>query len=154
MSGAGRRGCCSGGAAPISSCFNKVKGCVGMEYGWYVLLALALLWLALRHRPVSGLQAMDAETLREKIRRREGLKIVDVREPEEFAAGHIPGAVNLPLGRIRFTANKELSPEDEIVLVCRSGRRSVTAARILKKMGYRKLYNLTGGMLMWDRFGR
>ncbi|OJF16592.1 MAG: hypothetical protein A6D91_11315 [Bacillaceae bacterium G1] len=100
------------------------------------------------------MQAMDAETLREKIRRREGLKIVDVREPEEFAAGHIPGAVNLPLGRIRFTANKELSPEDEIVLVCRSGRRSVTAARILKKMGYRKLYNLTGGMVMWERFGR
>lgn len=121
-----------------------------MDFWWYVLLALALLWFVNRVRPVSGLQSVDATTLREKMNERGGLKIVDVREPEEFAAGHIPGALNLPLGRIRYTAKQALTPEDEIVLVCRSGRRSVQAARLLRKMGYKKLYNLAGGMLMWE----
>ncbi|MFO7263782.1 MAG: hypothetical protein A6D91_03800 [Bacillaceae bacterium G1] len=125
-----------------------------MDFWWYILLALAVLWLVLRYRPVSGLQQIDARTLREKMQRREKLKIVDVREPVEFQAGHIPGAVNLPLGRLPYVAKKELHPEEEIVLVCRSGRRSMVAARRLRKMGYTKLYNLTGGMVMWERTQR
>lgn len=100
------------------------------------------------------MQQIDVETLREKMGRHEKLKIVDVREAQEFEAGHIPGALNLPLGRIPYTAKNELSPEEEIVLFCRSGNRSMTAARLLHKMGYKKLYNLTGGMLMWERTGR
>ena len=125
-----------------------------MDFLWYVLVALAVVWAALRFRPVPGLQQLDARSLREKLERREKLKIVDVREPEEFQAGHIPGAVNVPLGRLTFVAKKDLHPEEEIVLVCRSGTRSMMAARRLRKMGYKKLYNLTGGMLMWERHRR
>lgn len=125
-----------------------------MDFWWYVLLALAVVWLMLRYRPFPGLQQIDASTLREKMRRRKKLKIVDVREPYEFQSGHIPGAVNLPLGRLAFVAKNELKPEEEIVLVCRSGNRSMVAARRLHKMGYTKLYNLTGGMLMWERTQR
>ncbi len=122
-----------------------------MDWLQYVLLGLVFLWLFLRLKPVPGLQNINAETLREKMRKREKIKIVDVREPHEFQSGHIKGAVNIPLGRISYVAKKELSPDEEIVLVCRSGNRSKQAARKLSRMGYKKLYNLTGGMMMWNR---
>lgn len=120
-----------------------------MDWLQYVLLGLVVLWLFLRLKPVPGVQNINAETLREKMRKGGKIKIVDVREPYEFQSGHIQGAVNIPLGRIAFVARKELSPDEEIVLVCRSGNRSMQAARKLSRMGYRRLYNLSGGMMMW-----
>lgn len=73
--------------------------------------------------------------------------IIDVREPEEFEAGHIPGAVNIPLGTIHeFDSD---NTEDTIYLVCRSGRRSGVAADTLIEKGYQAV-NVEGGMLDWS----
>ncbi|EGL82347.1 Rhodanese-like protein [Caldalkalibacillus thermarum TA2.A1] len=119
-----------------------------MDWLQYVLIGIVVLWLIQRLRPVPGLKNIQAHTLRKKMNK-DKLKIVDVREPAEFRSGHIHGAINIPLGRIPYVAQKYLSPEDEIVLVCRSGNRSKQAARKLRKMGYRKLNNLVGGMMAW-----
>jgi NADPH-dependent 2,4-dienoyl-CoA reductase/sulfur reductase-like enzyme/rhodanese-related sulfurtransferase len=70
--------------------------------------------------------------------------IVDVREPDEFAAGHVTGAVNLPLSRLR-ERYAELPPEREIWLVCGVGQRAYYATRFLAQHGYRAR-NLSGGV--------
>jgi len=77
-----------------------------------------------------------------------GARLVDVRTPEEFAAGHIPGAVNVPVQSLdgRFG---ELGPKDRpVVLYCQSGMRSGRAARMLRSAGFASVHNL-GGMSRW-----
>ena len=67
---------------------------------------------------------------------------MDVRSPEEFAAGHVPGAINIPHDQIGQRA-AELGPRDtEILLYCRSGRRSAIAADALRVLGYERLWDL------------
>lgn len=74
--------------------------------------------------------------------------VVDVREPREFRQGHIPGAQSLPLTTI-FERPVDLPRNRQIVLVCRSGRRSARAAAILAGQGYADLRVVQGGMLAW-----
>lgn len=78
-----------------------------------------------------------------------GATLVDVRTPEEFAAGHLPGAVNIPVAELpqRFT---ELgSPQKSFVVYCRSGVRSTRAERLLKERGFQDVFNL-GPMSAWE----
>lgn len=75
--------------------------------------------------------------------------VVDVREPREYERGHIPGAVLVPLPEL--LRNGDSLPRDrEIVLVCRSGRRSARAAHHLRRCGYGRVSVLQGGMLNWE----
>ena len=69
--------------------------------------------------------------------------IIDVREPFEFATGHVKGALNIPPSKLMAGAKKlEGVPKDtEIVLYCRSGSRSGVSANILKSMGYTNIIN-------------
>lgn len=74
---------------------------------------------------------------------------VDVREASEYATGHIPNAILLPLGSIRRKAAAVLPDKQAAYIVyCRSGRRSAIAMRELKALGYQNLYDL-GGILDW-----
>ena len=74
---------------------------------------------------------------------------VDVREPDEFAVGHIPGAKLLPLGDV-LTRAEEVMPDKNAqwLIYCRTGRRSADAVRKLESLGYTRLYDL-GGILRW-----
>ena len=76
--------------------------------------------------------------------------ILDVREQDEYDSGHIPGAVLLPVGTINEDTAAEVIPEkDSTVLVyCRSGNRSKTAAAALASLGYTKIYEF-GGINTW-----
>lgn len=76
-------------------------------------------------------------------------KLVDVREEHEYNEGHIPGARLLPLGLLDDNY-MVLDPDETIVLVCRSARRSGEAAAFLAEQGYTNVYNLLGGMLEWS----
>jgi NADPH-dependent 2,4-dienoyl-CoA reductase/sulfur reductase-like enzyme/peroxiredoxin family protein/rhodanese-related sulfurtransferase/TusA-related sulfurtransferase len=71
-------------------------------------------------------------------------QVVDVSEPAEFAAGHVPGSVNVPLGELRSRLG-ELDPDQEVVCVCAVGRRSYNACRILQQHGFKRVRNLSGG---------
>jgi rhodanese-related sulfurtransferase len=76
--------------------------------------------------------------------------ILDVRTPEEFAAGHIPGAINLPNESIGEAQMPELSDKKQLILVyCRSGRRSKQAAEKLVKLGYTNIVEF-GGINDWS----
>ena len=72
--------------------------------------------------------------------------ILDVREPSEFATGHVPGAINVPLGEIRMGRTLPECPDlDKTVLIyCRSGRRSDIGGRIMAASGYRDVRNFLG----------
>ena len=69
---------------------------------------------------------------------------VDVREPDEYAVGHIPGAKLLPLGEVNSRPEKEAT----WLVYCRTGRRSAEAVQKLDALGYSNLYDL-GGILSW-----
>ena len=76
--------------------------------------------------------------------------LLDVREQEEYNSGHIPGAVLLSVGSIREDTTSEVIPgKDSIVLVyCRSGNRSKTAAKALAELGYSRVFEF-GGINTW-----
>lgn len=77
----------------------------------------------------------------------EGAKLVDVRTRAEFAMGHVPGAVNIPLAEIDLAAKKLAKEGKPLVLYCQSGMRSSSAARVLRKAGL--VVHDLGAMSRW-----
>jgi len=86
--------------------------------------------------------------LKARMDRGDSLKIVDVREPNEYQINRIPGSQLIPLGDIprRY---EELNRNDEIVVQCKSGVRSGKAADFLRSVGFTRVLNLKGGILDW-----
>jgi rhodanese-related sulfurtransferase len=89
-----------------------------------------------------------------------GAPVIDVREPAEYAEGHLPGAVNLPRGVLEFQvdghpavatgADQNLSHRRApVILYCRTGGRSALAAEALKRLGFDRPLSLAGGWLRW-----
>jgi hydroxyacylglutathione hydrolase len=76
---------------------------------------------------------------------RPGVVLVDVRTPEEFAGGHVPGAVNILAMDLR-TRYTELDPAAPVIVMCRTGHRSSLASSLLKQQGFRDVYNAAGGI--------
>lgn len=85
--------------------------------------------------------------LREK--RKEDIFLLDVRTPEEYALGSIEGSVNIPLDELREHLD-ELPRDKEIVIYCSIGLRGYVGLRILKGHGFEQVYNLTGGLKLWE----
>jgi rhodanese-related sulfurtransferase len=80
-----------------------------------------------------------------------GAVLVDIREMDEWLAGHAPMAIHIPMGELA-TRSVELNASDPILFICRSGRRSDHAVGALVKAGYHAI-NLTGGMQAWQQAG-
>jgi len=81
----------------------------------------------------------------------EGLTVLDVREPMEWAHGHIQGALHIPLGVL--TARVDELPAGQTLVVCKVGGRSAQAVMWLQQQGH-DVVNLAGGMLDWEAAGR
>jgi rhodanese-related sulfurtransferase len=76
--------------------------------------------------------------------------VVDVREPAEFAEGHIEGARNIPLGKLDERAGElEGHKNKPIVVNCQSGTRSLAAGKKLTKLGFTQVYEMKGGIFAW-----
>jgi len=83
-----------------------------------------------------------------------GPTLVDVREGEEFRAGHLPGAIHLPRGFLELDAEVKIPDRNtELVVYCVTGTRSLLAAGTLRQMGYSRVSVLTGGFSGWRQFG-
>lgn len=92
---------------------------------------------------------ITAEEAREIMDNRSDYILLDVREQDEFAQGHIEGAVLIPYESISDRAESELPDKEQTILVyCRSGRRSAIAAEELAKLGYTDVRDF-GGMIDW-----
>ncbi|HOY85836.1 MAG: rhodanese-like domain-containing protein [Methylotenera sp.] len=80
--------------------------------------------------------------------------IVDVREDDEWKAQHIAGAIHIPLAQVESRLGELTQYKDSTVIMqCRSGKRSAKAASTLQAAGFTKVYNLTGGIIAWDKDG-
>ena len=80
--------------------------------------------------------------------------ILDVRTPAEFQAGHIAGAVNLPHDQLAQRITElGVSPSDEVVVHCQSGRRAGMAEATLREAGYTNVRDLSGHMRAWKQAG-
>lgn len=84
--------------------------------------------------------------------RQEGAFILDVREPSEWAQGHIYGATLIPLGQL-LQRSGELPTDQTIVVVCRSGNRSAQGRDILETAGFKTVTSMDGGMNDWQAQG-
>ena len=77
--------------------------------------------------------------------------VIDVREPDEFASGHIKGAINIPVGQIANRIGSVCKDKDrDIYIYCQSGKRSRTAANKLVKRGYTMVHNVVDGLNAWN----
>ena len=109
-----------------------------------------LLWSFFGNRMRGLKEASIAEAL-QLINHKNAL-VLDVREAKEFDAGHILNSKFIPLGNLRQRANElEHHREQPIVVVCRSGQRSAAACTLLGKQGFSQVYNLSGGILAWEK---
>jgi SulP family sulfate permease len=79
--------------------------------------------------------------------------VLDLREPDEYEHGHLRDALALPLGRL-FSQHPELPRDRPLLLVCRTGRRSLRGLRLLLELGYEEIYALKGGILSWKATDR
>lgn len=77
--------------------------------------------------------------------------LIDVREPDEYAREHAPGAINIPLGQLRSRLS-EVPPAPEVHLICQSGRRSAQATEVLTSEGVQAV-NVDGGTTAWIQAG-
>jgi len=121
---------------------------------WLVLALGVLLWFAPEaYARLKGVRGVTPGALKQALAERShDLVVLDVRTPDEYKRGHIPGARHLPLDRLRDGVGLlENLKESRVVCVCATGKRSAVAAVRLKAAGFREVYNLSGGMLFWGR---
>jgi rhodanese-related sulfurtransferase len=129
-----------------------------LRYGLLALGLLAAIALlpALLRRIRDPVVWIRAEELRHRLDNKEGVTVVDVREPAEFtgALGHIPGARNLPMSELSSRVSELAGLErTSLVLVCRTDKRSAAAARLLHEAGFAHVAVLRSGMEQWNKEG-
>ena len=87
-----------------------------------------------------------------RLHNHEDAALVDIREVAEFREGHIPAARNIPLPSFKTKlADIKLAKDRPIIVYCRSGNRAPSATSMLRKQGYDRAYNLSGGLLAWEQ---
>ena len=121
---------------------------------WHLILAALvsgglLLWPMIKSGAGGAAAIGTAEAVR--LMNREKAVLIDVSEPAEYAAGHVGGARNVPLGQLGDAGNKALPGNKTlpVVLVCATGARSMRGVALLKKSGYENVRSLSGGLGAW-----
>lgn len=98
---------------------------------------------------LTGYMNITPEDVRAKIDAGEEFTLIDVRGPGQYNAGHIIGAISIPLRELGYRYN-ELNPLDEIIVYCQIGVSSVAAAQLLVRYGFEDVKNMVGGISEWE----
>src|SRR2546428_10875073 len=96
--------------------------------------------------------AIDVNRVRERLEEQPRPFLLDVREPWEYAAGHVPGAQLIPLGELEQRVS-EVPRDRPVLAICHSGQRSLAAAGYLLQLGYTEGQNVDGGTAAWSERG-
>ena len=91
--------------------------------------------------------------MKEKIDNKKVIKLIDIREDREWVSGRIPAAIHAGRGILEKSIPEIAAADDEIVLYCASGFRSVLGAKSLNEMGYTNVFSLKGGISDWISAG-
>lgn len=121
---------------------------------WMILIALTsglmLLWSFVGNA-VRGIKSVDTTGALQLMNHKDAL-VLDVREKNEYDAGHILNSKLIPLGKLAERAGElEKYREQPIVVICRSGQRSLSATAALNSKGFTQVYNLDGGIQAWQK---
>ena len=97
---------------------------------------------------------INVNELKDKIFNREEVVLLDVRTKEEYEQGHLENSILVPYDELE-KRHKELNIDTDLMVViyCRSGRRSLIAASMLERLGYKNLFNVLGGIVEWEKNG-
>lgn len=99
--------------------------------------------------PTKGVRNITTAELKNELKDKNKL-FIDVRTPREYKGKHIMEFTNIPLHLLAQKAEKELSKDKEVIVICQSGMRSGQASKLLKKLGFKKVTNVKGGMNAWS----
>lgn len=125
-----------------------------MKFQSLSILLIAFLMLSCNGQTTKNIENVEATVFAEKIKASPDAQILDVRTPEEFASEHIDKAVNINWLANDFVANtQKLDKSKPVFVYCKSGARSAKAAVKLEELGFKKIYQLEGGILKWNAAG-
>ncbi|MEH6937129.1 rhodanese-like domain-containing protein [Bacillus sp. JJ664] len=119
-----------------------------MEVIKYLVIGISIFLIIKQFFPVKGLRHISTIELKSELKDR-NKQFIDVRTSGEYNANRIKEFKNIPLHQLSQKAEKELSKNREVVVICQSGMRSQKAGKMLKKMGFKKITNVKGGMNTW-----
>ena len=112
-----------------------------------VCMGFALSMYAQKAKPAKDISVAKLERKISK-----DIQLVDVRTPKEFKEGHIGNAVNIDVNSPDFIANlQQLNKNKKVYVYCRTGKRSAMAAKKMDSLGFKKIYNLSVGIVGWDK---
>ena len=115
-----------------------------------MLSGTMLLWSMLGNR-VRGIRDVDCAAALQLINHKDAL-VLDVREDDEYKAGHVLNSKLIPLGKLRERMGElEKHKEQPVLVMCRNGSRSGNACAMLGKQGFAQVYNLAGGVTAWQK---
>ncbi|MFA2809270.1 rhodanese-like domain-containing protein [Bacillus mycoides] len=109
-----------------------------------LFIVIAVWFVISRFLPVKGVQNINGKELK-SIVGKQGKQFIDVRTVGEYRGNHMKGFQNIPLNELASRAN-QLDKNKEIIVICQSGMRSKQAAKVLKKLGFQRIINVSGGM--------
>ncbi|WP_242213537.1 rhodanese-like domain-containing protein [Bacillus cereus group sp. BfR-BA-01383] len=109
-----------------------------------LFIVLAAWFVISRFLPVKGVQNINGKELKSIVGKK-GKQFIDVRTLGEYRGNHMKGFQNIPLNELASKVN-HLDKNKEVIVICQSGMRSKRAAKVLKKLGFRHIINVSGGM--------
>ncbi|MGM2770487.1 MULTISPECIES: rhodanese-like domain-containing protein [Bacillus] len=109
-----------------------------------LFIVLAAAFVISRFLPVKGVQNISGKELK-RIAGKKGKQFIDVRTVGEYRGNHMKGFQNIPLNELSSRAS-QLDKNKEVIVICQSGMRSKQAAKVLKKLGFQQVINVSGGM--------
>jgi rhodanese-related sulfurtransferase len=116
---------------------------------WALAILLGSVLVVQQLQGADGIDVKQAQSMS-----KQGALLLDVREPEEFKAGHAPNAKLIPLGQLSSRLPEIAAYKDKpIVVMCRSGHRSAMAVSQLRDAGYTQVSNVKGGIRAWENDG-
>ncbi|HDR7634715.1 TPA: rhodanese-like domain-containing protein [Bacillus mycoides] len=112
-----------------------------------LFIVIAVWFVISRFLPVKGVQNINGKELKSIVGKqgKQGKQFIDVRTVGEYRGNHMKGFQNIPLNELASRAN-QLDKNKEIIVICQSGMRSKQAAKVLKKLGFQRVINVSGGM--------
>lgn len=120
----------------------------------FIILFTSITVLSCNGQTSKNIKDIEPKTFSEKIIAIPNAQIIDVRTPQEFAAGHIENALNINWLGDDFVVNAEkLDKTKPVFVYCKTSNRSPQAAAKLEELGFKTIYNLQGGLLKWDADG-
>lgn len=105
-----------------------------------VLAAIAAWWFVREYTPVTGLTFVNPDELRGQVNERQELQMLDVRDAVDYIKHHVPGSINISMGRLPFVHQSLLASEEPVLILAENCRQTKKAARMLKRYGFMRLY--------------